>query len=162
ITERFVLSNYKNIYDNISSQTSIASILEYPHDSDSSNTVTIDSNKFVKGKSGVGIIGAGNFTKMTMLPALKGAKANLLYIASASGVSGTSLAKKHGIAKSTTDFQEILKDDAVDLILITTRHNQHASMVLEGLQNGKNIFVEKPLALNENELMKIINGYNGS
>src|SRR5690606_6272364 len=83
ITERVALSDYKNIYDNISSQASIASILEYPHESDSSNTVTIDSNKFVKGKSGVGIIGAGNFTKMTMLPALKGTNANLVSIASA-------------------------------------------------------------------------------
>jgi len=162
ITERVTLSNYENIYDNISSQASIASILEYPLEGDSSNTVIINSNKFEKGKSRVGIIGAGNFTKMTMLPALKGTNANLVSIASASGVSGTAMAKKYGIAKSTTDFQEILKDDTIDLILITTRHNQHANMVLEGLQNGKNIFVEKPLALNENELVDIIKAYNGS
>lgn len=162
ITERTALSDYKNIYDNISSQSSIASILEYPIESDSSNTVVINSTKFEKGKGGIGIIGAGNFTKMTMLPVLKAANAKLVSIASAGGVTGTSLAKKYGIAKSTTDFQEILKDNAVDLILITTRHNQHANMVSEGLLNGKNVFVEKPLALNESELEEIIQAYNGS
>ncbi|HUH18941.1 bi-domain-containing oxidoreductase [Albibacterium sp.] len=162
ITERTALSDYKDIYANISNQSSIASILEYPIESDSSNTILVNTTNFEKGKGGIGIIGAGNFTKMTMLPVLKAANANLVSIASAGGLTGTSLAKKYGIAKSTTDFQEILKDDAVDLILITTRHNQHANMVSEGLLKGKNVFVEKPLALNESELEEIIQAYNGS
>src|SRR5690606_10040420 len=73
ITERVSLNDYKDIYDNISSQSSIASILEYPIESDSSNTILVNTTNFEKGKGGVGIIGAGNFTKMTMLPVLKAA-----------------------------------------------------------------------------------------
>lgn len=162
ITERVALDDYTAIYDNISGQGSIASILEYPADSDPVNTVVLNSNSFETGKGGIGIIGAGNFTKMTMLPALKSTSASLVSIASAGGLSGTTMAKKYGIAKSTTDYKEILKDEAVDLVLITTKHNLHASMVLESLKAGKHVFVEKPLALNNQELDEIINAHNDS
>lgn len=64
--------------------------------------------------------------------------------------------------RSTTDYKEILEDDEVDLVLITTRHNQHAEMVIESLNAGKNVFVEKPLALNEKELERIIEAYRES
>ncbi|TCD02696.1 bi-domain-containing oxidoreductase [Pedobacter psychroterrae] len=162
ITERVALTDFKDIYDNISGQGSIASILEYPLESDSSNTVVLNSNSFVNGKGGIGIIGSGNFTKMTMLPALKAANADLISIASAGGVSGTAMAKKYGIAKSTTNYNEIFDDPSVDLVLITTRHNQHAQMVVEGLNKGKHIFVEKPLALTDAELSTIVEAYKGS
>ncbi|RZL15938.1 MAG: dehydrogenase [Pedobacter sp.] len=162
ITERVALSDFKDIYDNISGQGSIASILEYPLESDSSNTVVLNSNSFENGKGGIGIIGSGNFTKMTMLPALKAANADLVSIASAGGVSGTAMAKKYGISKSTTNYNEIFDDPLVDLVLITTRHNQHAQMVVEGLNKGKHIFVEKPLALTETELSTIVEAYKGT
>ena len=110
----------------------------------------------------IGIIGAGNFTKMTMLPALKGSGAINKYIASAGGVNSTALAKKYNFSHSTTNFQEILKDKDVDLVLITTRHNQHAGQTVEALKHGKHVFVEKPLALNLEELNAIIEAYKNS
>ena len=76
---------------------------------------------------------------MTMLPALKGSGAINKYIASAGGVNSTALAKKYNFSHSTTNFQEILKDSDVDLVLITTRHNQHASQTVEALKHGKQI-----------------------
>lgn len=161
ITERVPLAEYKKIYDNISSQGSIASILEYPTESDFSHTVILNQTSLEAGNASIGIIGAGNFTKMTMLPALKSMNAKLISIASLGGVSGTALAKKYKIAKSTTAYQDILKDNNIDLVLITTRHNQHAQMVIEGLSNNKNVFVEKPLALNSDDLDQIIASYTG-
>lgn len=155
ITERVALENYKEIYGNMGGN-SIASILEYPSDSNAESTVVINSNKFEAGKGNIGIIGAGNFTKMTMLPALKSASATISTIASAGGLSGTIMAKQYNIAKSTTDYKEILKDDATDLVIITTKHNMHAQMVLESLQANKHVFVEKPLALNNTELDDIV------
>jgi predicted dehydrogenase len=70
------------------------------------------------------------------------------------------MAKRHNISNSTSDYKEILKDDDVDLVLITTKHNMHASMVLESLKAGKSVFVEKPLALTTAELDTIIEEYN--
>jgi len=162
ITERTALNDYRNIYDKISDQGSIASILEYPQESNPSNTILLNASKFEANNAGVGIIGAGNFTKMTMLPNLKNSGAELRSIASAGGVSGTALAKKYKIAKSTTDYREILKDDEVELVLITTRHSQHAKMVIESLINDKHVFVEKPLALNQYDLDQITKSYTGA
>ena len=161
ITERISLNEFDKIYSNISSQDSIASILEYPENSNSAVTVSITEGSFAPGKGGIGIIGAGNFTSMTMLPVLSAINAPLYSIASAAGLTGTTLAKKHKIGKSTTDYKSILSDPNVDLVIITTRHNEHAKMVREALEAGKHVFVEKPLALNKEELDSIIKAYKG-
>ena len=162
ITEKVPMADYKSIYDNISNKGSIASLLVYPEESDNSSVIAVASAAFKNSKGGMGIIGAGNFTAMTMLPALKKLKAPLVSIASARGVSGTSLAQKYSIAKSATDYKQVISDPDVAMVIITTRHNLHAQMVVESLQNKKNVFVEKPLALNNDELNEIINAYDGS
>ncbi len=162
ITERIALNDYEKIYGNIGSAESIASILEYPENSNSAATVVVNNGKFSAGKGGIGIIGAGNFTSMTMLPVLAEIGAPLYSIASAAGVTGTALAKKYKIGKSTTDYKSILNDPTVDLVIITTRHNQHAHMVAESLSAGKHVFVEKPLALSRQELSDILEVYDGS
>jgi predicted dehydrogenase len=162
ITERIPLGEFSKIYSNISNKESIASIIEYPEDSNASDTVVVTSGQFEAGKGGIGIIGAGNFTSMTMLPAMAEMNAPLVSIASASGVTGTSLAKKYKIGKSTSDYSSLIKDPSVDLVMITTRHNEHAHMVVESLNAGKHVFVEKPLALNREELNSILAAYNGS
>ena len=94
ITERIALQDFAKVYGNISNKDSIASIIEYPEESNSADTVTVTDGQFAAGKGGIGIIGAGNFTSMTMLPVLGEIGAPLYAIASAAGVTGTSLAKK--------------------------------------------------------------------
>ena len=162
ITERIKLSEFSRIYANISNKESIASVLEYPEESNASDTVIVNDGKFTAGNGGIGIIGAGNFTSMTMLPVLGELNAPLYSIASASGLTGTSLAKKYKIGKSTSDYKSIINDPAIDLVMITTRHNEHAHMVVESLKAGKHVFVEKPLALNRQELDDILAVYDGS
>lgn len=166
ITEKVELENYLEIYDSLGKNKSIASLLKYDNNSDKtnkySNTVLVEQRSFSNIKGVIGIIGAGNFTKMTMLPALKGSGAIYKYIASAGGVNGTALAKKYKFSQSTTDFNEIIKDQDVDIVLITTRHNQHAPQVIAALNHGKHVFVEKPLALNTKELDSIIEAYQNA
>ncbi|MDP2058281.1 MAG: Gfo/Idh/MocA family oxidoreductase, partial [Flavobacteriaceae bacterium] len=84
---------------------------------------------------------------------------NLVSIVSSGGVSGTALAQKFNIAKSATSIDAVLEDEAVNTVLITTRHNLHAAMVIKALEARKNVFVEKPLALNHEELNDIIETY---
>jgi len=163
ITEIIELEDYQKIYDNIGQPKSIASILKYSEGTKSQslkeNTVVLDNRSFSGVKGVLGVIGAGNFTKMSLLPALKNSRSELKYIASMGGVTGTALAKKFGFSRSTTDYKEILCDFEVDTVIITTRHNSHANFVKESLQAGKHVFVEKPLALNREELSQIINVY---
>jgi predicted dehydrogenase/threonine dehydrogenase-like Zn-dependent dehydrogenase len=164
ITEVIDLENYQTIYGEIGTKKSIASILKYSSAEmiKPANTIELKAVNFTGSKGVIGIIGAGNFTKMTMLPALKGSGVGYKYIASAGGVSGTALAKKYGFSHSTTDYTQILKDPDVDLVLIITRHDKHAVMVSESLFAGKNVFVEKPLALNKKQLEEIITAFNQS
>ncbi|WP_136468222.1 bi-domain-containing oxidoreductase [Flagellimonas onchidii] len=159
ITERVSLKEFQKIYGDMSNSRSIASILEYDKTKEPTCTVAI-TNKSFEGKKGViGIIGAGNFTSSTVLPNLKKIDAQVKYIASSGGLSSTIMAKRHSIANSTSNYKDILKDEEVDLIFITTKHNTHASMVLEAIRAQKSVFVEKPLALSEDELEAIIAEY---
>ena len=157
ITERFPLAEYQNIYGNIGQSKSIASLLLYPEsENEVQRTIQLQRRSFSGQRGVVGVIGAGNFTKMTMLPALQKSGASFKSIASASGVSGTALAKKYNFASSTTDYQDIVRDPEIDLVMITTRHHLHANQVVESLKAGKHVFVEKPLALDEEQLKAII------
>ena len=157
ITERVELQDYNKIYDNLSKKGAIASIINYSSTLDDvlSSRVEITSNLSSPSSGVIGIIGAGNFTSAMIVPTLSKLGANIRYIASSKGLSGTLLAKKYGIGYSTTDFSEILNDSNTDSIIITTRHNQHAKQVLEGLSAEKHVFVEKPLAINIEDLNDI-------
>jgi predicted dehydrogenase/threonine dehydrogenase-like Zn-dependent dehydrogenase len=162
ITEIVNFSDFAKIYDNIGYSKSIASILKYsPNEANQKleHTIEFRPSNFNGSKGTIGIIGAGNFTKMTMLPALKGTDANFKIISSANGLSGTLLAQKYGFTYSTTDNDAIWSDKDVDLVMITTRHNKHADQVVKSLKSGKHVFVEKPLALNDSELNEIVETY---
>lgn len=161
ITEVVALEQYQQIYGAMGQSRVIASILQYPAEASEHRTsVVVQSRSFSSSKGVLGIIGAGNFTGSTILPALQKHKASVKYIASARGLSGTMLAKKFGVSISTTDYREVLQDAEVDAVLITTRHHQHAAQVIEALQAGKHVFVEKPLALTHEELAAIETAYH--
>ncbi len=98
--------------------------------------------------------------KIKLMKFLSKLNASIKYVVSSGGLSATNLSKKHKIANSSTDYQAVLKDDEVNAVIITTRHNLHSQMVIDALQNGKHVFVEKPLALNEKELAEIISVFN--
>ncbi len=166
ISDIFSIDEFSRIYDDIGQSKSIATLLKYPEETAEEqapgNTVVLESRSFAGQKAVCGFIGAGNFTKMTMLPALKGSGASMKYICSSGGVSGTTLARKFSFTHSTTDYKELLGDQEVDTVFITTRHNSHASFVKEALQAGKNVFVEKPMAIREEQLKEIIEAYGKS
>jgi len=159
ITERVPLAEYSRIYENMSSSSSIASLLVYEGSVDTSPVVTVTERSFTKGEGIIGIVGAGNFTSATLLPAMKPLDAQLKYIVSVGGLSAGTLARRAGVAYAATDYKQVLKDDEVDLVIITTRHDLHASMVIESLEAGKSVFVEKPLCLNQEELTRIDEAY---
>jgi len=159
------IDQYLTVYGDIGNSKSIASILKYPAadraaTKELKQTLKLSDQSFAGQKGVLGIIGAGNFTKMTMLPALQNAGASFKYIASKTGASGTILAKKFNFSHSTTDYTEILKDQDVDSVFITTRHGSHAHFICEAARSDKHIFVEKPLALNNEQLEQVLEVYN--
>lgn len=160
ITESVKLTDYMKIYGSIGGN-SIASIIEYPEQGTSLSTVVKVRDYSTRPSKGrIGIVGAGNFTKMTIMPILKRISAHVKYIASAGGLTAKALANKYGIEYSTTDYKEILTDKDVDMVIITTRHDMHSRLAIESIKAGKSVFVEKPLALGKDELFKIVAALN--
>jgi len=119
--------------------------------------IQIDFNPVAKDKINIGIIGAGKFVSKYHLPNL--AKLNNLYnlIAISTKTPGNAkvAAKKFNPNYITNDYREILNDASIDAVLIGTQHNLHAGIVIEALNAGKHVFVEKPLAIKQEELLEI-------
>jgi len=159
ISEIVPLNEYEQIYGDMKKKGVIASILKYPEQTNHDTKVKIETADFTASNGEIGIIGAGNFTTSTILPTLKKANAAVKYIASAQGLSAKIAAKKANAEYAVSDYKEILNDAEVNTVLITTRHNAHAKMVLDCLNADKNVFVEKPLCLNETQLNEIIEVY---
>ena len=108
------------------------------------------------GPVAIGLIGAGQFANGTLLPAMRGLP-GLRYrgVATTSGLSCHHTRRKFGFQYSATDYRQILEDPEVSLVLILTRHGSHARFVAEALRAGKHAFVEKPLALNAEQLQQV-------
>jgi predicted dehydrogenase/threonine dehydrogenase-like Zn-dependent dehydrogenase len=103
----------------------------------------------------VGVIGAGNFASMVLIPALAKTSAVLKTVASGNDTTAAVAARRFGFQQATSDYHTILADTDINTVFIATRHNLHARLVVEALQAGKHVFVEKPLALNRDELASI-------
>ena len=154
ITEEFKLDEYEKIYSNLN-RGNIASLLVYDTHQEHSNLIHVNKKVVDPVKGAVGIIGAGNFVNAMILPSLRSNNIPVQVIASSGGLNGKILARKNAIPKATSNYQDILEDKDVDLVLIATRHNSHAQMTIEALEAGKHVFVEKPLALSLEELENI-------
>jgi len=109
----------------------------------------------------VGFVGAGNYARAVLIPAFAEAGARLHTIASAGGVSSAHAARKFGFQKATTDTAALLADGNVSTVVIATRHNSHASLVLAAQRAGKHVFVEKPLCMSLEELALIEDTWEG-
>ena len=109
------------------------------------------------GQVGIGLIGAGLYARGTLLPALaKVPHVHRAGVATRSGASGRHVAERFGFGYATSDHTELLGDPDIDAIYVLTRHGSHARFVAEALRAGKAVFVEKPLALNEEQLSDVV------
>jgi predicted dehydrogenase/threonine dehydrogenase-like Zn-dependent dehydrogenase len=158
-THRFPLERAGEAYDLVSGGAgdfTVGIVLTYgPGHEIRKPSVKVAARK-IPGKVGLGIVGAGNFTKSVLLPALLGAGGfDVLGVASARGLSGNALKDRAGARYATTDPAELFDDKDVDAVVIATRHDSHARYVIEALKRGKHVFVEKPLCLTRRELSDI-------
>ena len=100
-----------------------------------------------------GSIGAGNYANTKLLPVLANDKnVRLKTVATTNGTSCKTAALRFGFEQAGTDYTELLEDEQINTVLIATPHNSHASLVCKALEAGKAVFVEKPLAINAEQL----------
>jgi len=105
----------------------------------------------------LGVIGAGNYATSMLLPHLRDRDdVRLVEVATATGLSATNAQRKFGFERCSTDRRALLADESIGAVLIATRHHAHAAMVCEALRAGKAVFVEKPLAVDAEQLEAIL------
>jgi polar amino acid transport system substrate-binding protein len=100
----------------------------------------------------IGMIGAGSYAQKFLLPNFKANGAAFHSIATASGISARGIGEKYDFARVVASAEEVIADADANLIVIATRHDSHADLARRALAQGRHVFVEKPLALNDEEL----------
>lgn len=167
VSHKIPIADGLNAYDIITGKKNekyIAILIEYPGD------IKFEYKKYTKAKNSIsqsskpviGFIGAGNFAQSNLLPHLTAQKINLKGVCTSTPVNAKSVAQKFGFEYFATDYNEILNDEKINAMFIATRHDSHAKYIIEAIKKGKHIFVEKPLAILEEELELIRNSYDSN
>ena len=165
VSSRFPIERAAEAFDVVAhaGAETIAVVLDYPGDTDPSTTVRpriSASSRPVPSTSNrlrLGVVGAGSFATNVMLPLLTSRRdAKVSTIASASGINAAALAGKYGIRQCTSDANEMVAANDLDAVFIFTRHGDHARLAEQALRSGKHVFVEKPLALNAEQLDAVV------
>jgi predicted dehydrogenase/threonine dehydrogenase-like Zn-dependent dehydrogenase len=164
IAKTYPLEQAPQAYDALkdSSAKPLMVLLSYPQDSKLQRTVlNPQATAAGTGKIRIAIIGAGGFAKGMHLPNLQALSEDyhIQAIVSRTGHNANATAKQFKANYASTDYVQVLNDKEVDAVLIATRHNLHAEMTLQALKAGKHVLVEKPLALNSDELQQIVTFY---
>lgn len=108
------------------------------------------------GRLRLGVIGAGNYATSMLLPHLAAdSGVELTTVVTTRPLTAADAQHKFGFAAAATDAEEVLADTSTDAVIIATRHHDHADLVCRALEAGKAVFVEKPLALSEEEVEQV-------
>ncbi|MCG8992289.1 bi-domain-containing oxidoreductase [Laribacter hongkongensis] len=133
-------------------------VLEYPErDGLRITRVPLRTVKVKPGKIRVALAGASSFAQGMHLPNMVKLRDRftLQAVMSRTGANARAVATQYEAAYCTTEYDDILKDDEIDLVMVATRHDLHGPMVLQALHAGKHVFVEKPLALHKEDIAEI-------
>jgi predicted dehydrogenase/threonine dehydrogenase-like Zn-dependent dehydrogenase len=168
ISGRYPLDQASTVYADMASGSvnAVGVLLEYPAPAEEdrpreiSRVVSSPAPAARSGKSGrlaIGFIGAGNYANSMLLPNLaKQDNAYLSHVATTRSLSAVNAQRRFGFTTASTTADAVLDDESLDAIFIVTRHHTHADMVCRALETGKAVFVEKPLALTESDLERVI------
>ncbi len=168
VTHEFTIENAAAAYDLITGKTQesyLGVLIEYSNeerqDSRRLELVAFRSRVSAEAQVRVGMLGAGNFARSVLIPAIKqDRRSELVGICASSGAGSRSAADKFGFAFCTTDEAAVCSDPSISAVVIATRHHLHAAQVLRALECGKHVFCEKPLCLTEQELDAIRQAYS--
>ncbi len=161
ISHEFDLLNAQDAYDMImdKSEQYAAIIINYDFNKELKHKINLKGHSKKVDSIKLGVFGAGSFAQTFLLPNLKD-KCDFIGLVTGSGNSSVFVGRKYGFKYLTNDSSELINDKKVNTVLIATRHNLHAGLILKSIKNNKHIFTEKPLAINLNQLNEIRDNYN--
>ncbi|MCA1618909.1 MAG: bi-domain-containing oxidoreductase [Acidobacteria bacterium] len=171
VTHRFPVEQGERAYQLISGDAGepyLAVLINYDTARELERNVGNRSSKLKaqSSKSGarvrVGMVGAGDYARRMLLPHFKAEGVELVSIATASGVTARDVGERYGFARFVSGADEVLADESVNLLVVATRHDTHAGLARRALERGLDVFVEKPLALTDEELDALLEAAAGS
>lgn len=136
-------------------EPSIGILLKYPSEEKTRYKSNFQINNNPIGEINVGFIGAGSFAQSYLIPNVKSAGATLDTVVTSKGITSKNVAEKFQFNNSSSSANDVLSNEKINTVFVATPHNSHATYVKEALANNKNVFVEKPLAMNTKELNEI-------
>jgi len=156
ISHVFPLEKAPDAYDMILAREEVFAgvVIQYEKERELKKQIELRNSIFNPVDANVGFIGAGSFAQGSLLPNMKGL-CNFIGLATGHGNTSKYVGEKYRFNYLAASADEIVKDANINTVFITTRHNLHAEDVLKAIENNKHIFVEKPLAMNEDELLAI-------
>ena len=161
-THRFSIAEADRAYQLISGEVKepyLGVVLNYDADVEVVRKVALNSTPAVRKAEksiGLGVIGAGGYVPAMLLPHFKTEGVEFRSIATASGISAHDVGKRFGFAYAVSSADEVLDDTNVNLVVVGTRHDLHAELARQSLERDKHVFVEKPLALNDEQLNSVM------
>ncbi|MEO6304273.1 MAG: Gfo/Idh/MocA family oxidoreductase, partial [Bacteroidia bacterium] len=160
ISHTYTLEDAPSAYDMILAKIEAFNgvVIKYDETKKILSSIELNTKSISKEEANVGMIGAGNFAQGTLLPKMK-TLCNFIGVATARGNIARYVADKYGFSYCAENADQLINDAKINTIFITTRHNSHAEYVVKAIKRSKNVFVEKPLALNETELEEIRSEY---
>ncbi len=161
VTHTFEIADVVNAYATIA-EDQRALAVQFRYEPEAVRTSTIELGPRVRATGAVGLIGAGNFAKMTLVPAMHKTGMTIAAVTSSGGLSARHLAERHKIPKVAADVDELLQDPDLETVFVASRHDSHAELTARALRASKNVFVEKPLALTNEELDEVLSALKGS
>ena len=168
LTHSFDIENAEEAYELLNSgkDPALGVVLTYPKDAPLVKRVSLrtgETRSAPRDAVRLGLIGAGLWAKNTLLPTIHGmSSVTPVGIATAGGVNAVHSGEKFGFDYATADYRELINDPDIDAIMIATRHDSHAAIAIDALKDGKDVFVEKPPAMNPADLNDLIEAQSES
>ena len=159
ITHTFDINDAEKAYDIVSGKKNeyhIGILLQYATTNNKFSTLTKVKNLPLK-QLNIGFIGAGSFAQSYLIPNVKLFGASLDTVVTSKGITSKNVAEKFSFNFCSSDINDILKNSTINTVFIATPHAAHCRQAIQVLEANKNVFIEKPLAVTEEELYEIIN-----
>ena len=158
ISHRFEIDDAAAAYEKLDDRSSLGILLNYQDtkaESLTESTIKLSETTINTGRKGnVAFVGGGNYASRVLIPTFKRAGAKFTALVTSGGMSAVHHGKKNGFETASTDIEQAFNEQT-DTVVIATQHNLHASQAIHALENGKHVFVEKPLALTHEEIDNI-------
>jgi polar amino acid transport system substrate-binding protein len=163
ITHTFDISDAEKAYDIVLGKVKekhLGILLSYPQDNAEVFQTKFELQSQSIAAVNVGFIGAGSFAQSYLIPNVKNNNSSLDTVVTSKGITAKNVGEKFGFKSASSNADDMFNNSDINTVFIATPHNSHATYTIKGIEEGKQVFVEKPIAMNYDELEQVKAAYS--